>query len=74
MAVVMEIRTRNGGLVRVMDDCLPKTAEERARRTQNMMRVCCEVLSNAAAKCGTAEVLNRMANGPHADLLKGRIP
>lgn len=69
----MEFKTRAGGTVRIMLDCLPKTAEERTQRENAMKRACCEVLANAVAAKGVHETLNRMINGSCAELLAGRI-
>lgn len=68
-----EFKSRTGGTVRLMLDCLPQTAEERKRREQTVWRACCEVLANAVAANGAEETLNRMLNGPHAELIAGRI-
>lgn len=67
-----EIKCRNGGTVRIMLDCLPKTAEERARREAAVWRTCCEVLANAVAINGVEVTRERMTNGPHAGLIAGR--
>lgn len=48
MALVREIKTRNGATVRIYDDCLAKTPEERQRRReiaqQNLNRIYTECM------------------------------
>lgn len=65
------IKTRCGGTVRLMMDCMPKTAEERKTREQAVWRACCEVLANAVAANGVEHTLHMMLHGPHADLIAG---
>lgn len=69
--VIQEIRSRTGGLIRIMDDCMAKSEPERKRRREQVQRVCCEVLANSAALMGTVWVLEQMDHGPHAELWKG---
>ena len=52
MALVREFKSRTGGTIRIMDDCMAKTEEERRRRDAATMKVCCEILANIAAKIG----------------------
>lgn len=73
MGKPMEFKSRTGGKVRIMLDFMPKTAEERKRREDAMNRACCEVLANAVSVNGVQETLNRMLNGPCAELIAGRI-
>lgn len=68
----MEFKTKTGGTVRIMTDCVPKTEEELQRNRQIMRRTCLEVLANAVAANGEEETLRRMKNGPHAGLIPGR--
>ncbi len=68
-----EFKSRTGGTVRMMTDCLPQTAEERKRRQRAVWNACCQTLANAVAVNGEEETLNRMLNGPHAELIAGRI-
>lgn len=67
-----EFKSRTGGTVRLMTDCLPKTAEERLIRQRAVWNACCQTLANAVAVNGEEETLRRMLNGPHAELLNGR--
>lgn len=67
-----EFKTKTGGTVRFMLDCMPKTQEERKTREQAVWRTCCEVLANSVSVYGVEETLNRMKNGPHAGLIPGR--
>ena len=69
--VIKEIRSQTGGLIRIMDDCMAKSGPERQWRHEHVQRVCCEVLANAAARMGTAWVLDQMDHGPHAEIWKG---
>lgn len=73
MALVREFKSRTGGTIRIMDDCMAKTAEERRRRDAATMKVCCEILANTAAKIGVEATRELMLNGPHAYLLEGRL-
>lgn len=70
--VIEEFRSRKGGLIRIMDDYLPKTEQERQERMRNVERVCCEVLAHAVAMHGEDWTLDRMTNGPHADMIPDR--
>lgn len=73
MALVREFKSRTGGTIRIMDDCMARTTQEKQKRDQETMRICCEVLANAAERIGVEATLQLMTNGPHADLLAGRI-
>lgn len=66
-----EFKSVTGGTVRILLDCLPKTAEERERREAALWQACCEALANAAATYGVEETLRRMKEGPHAALTGG---
>lgn len=71
MAIVKEFKSRTGGTIRIMDDCLPKTEEERRQRMQRIERTCRQVLEQAVTVLGAEETLRRMNNGPHAWMLEG---
>ena len=66
MEIAAEFKSSTGGTVRIMTDCLPRTAEERAQRERKLWAVCRQVLANAAETLGTEATLQLMADSLEA--------
>ena len=52
MALVKTIQCKGGGTVRIFDDCMPKTQEERERRRAEVQRAVWRCLEEAVAAYG----------------------